>query len=143
MRVVHGADSAEEEAHHVVLHLTSAYDSSILQHTSAYVSIRQHTSAYVSMRQHASAYVSIRQHTSAYVSSITWQRRGAQSHSLYKSSDSPPAHTSHAAAAASQALAPLCVSIRQHTSAYVIHLRTHGMQLQHLKHSFRCVLSCY
>ncbi len=31
-------------------------------------SIRQHTSAFVSIRQHTSAYVSIRQHTSAYVS---------------------------------------------------------------------------
>jgi hypothetical protein len=32
---------------------------SVLQHTSAYVSIRQHISAYVSIRQHASAYVSM------------------------------------------------------------------------------------
>jgi hypothetical protein len=101
---------------------------SIRPHTSAYVSIRQALGVYraspstrphVSIRPHTSAYESIRQHTSdsrsvsriTFHATVTNPRPSATARSVPTFGSTPrlrpPRHT------------PACISIRQHTSAYV------------------------
>jgi hypothetical protein len=106
----------------------------------AHVSPRQHTSAYVSTRQHTSAHVSIRQHTSTYVAGCRCVRvprcRSAFRVSICtfvpvkQVKAVPIAVHAELTLAAANALAlfvlpagdvavHICVSIHQHTSAYV------------------------